>query len=200
MNKTKRFLAMALALVMIFALLPMPTASAASGKTWVSVWSTSPIDASLNDLGILDELAVPIGAVSNRMVIESTASGSQVRFVLSNEYSLVPMKIQACSVGRVIKSSTTDCVMNTLTARTVRVNGRSTFTIPAGKTVTTDPVTMKVTAGEKLCVNIYYNNVTAIRTSALSVLIPISASATPPTRTRLSPSLSSTRQTPDPTR
>ena len=69
MNKTKRFLAMALALVMIFALLPMPTASAASGKTWVSAWSTSPIDASLNDLGILDELAVPIGAVSNRMVI-----------------------------------------------------------------------------------------------------------------------------------
>ena len=167
MNKTKRFLAMALALVMIFALLPMPTASAASGKTWVSAWSTSPIDASLNDLGILDELAVPIGAVSNRMVIESTASGSQVRFVLSNEYSLVPMKIQACSVGRVIKSSTTDCVMNTLTARTVRVNGRSTFTIPAGKTVTTDPVTMKVTAGEKLCVNIYYNNVTAIRTIGL---------------------------------
>ena len=157
MNKTKKFLAMALALAMVFALLPMPTASAAIGSKWVSAWSTSPIDASLsdlNELGILEEVAVPIGAVSNRMVIESTASGSQVRFVLSNEYSLVPMKIQACSVGRVVKSSLTDCVMNTLTARTVRVNGRSTFTIPAGQTVTTDPVIMKVAAGEKLCVNI----------------------------------------------
>lgn len=170
MNKTKKFLAMALALVMVFALLPMPTASAAIGSKWVSAWSTSPIDASLsdlNELGILEEVAVPIGAVSNRMVIESTASGSQVRFVLSNEYSLVPMKIQACSVGRVVKSSLTDCVMNTLTARTVRVNGRSTFTIPAGQTVTTDPVIMKVTAGEKLCVNIYYKDVTAVRTIGL---------------------------------
>lgn len=167
MNKTKRFLALALALVMVFAMLPVSTASAASGSKWVSAWSTSPIDASLSELGILDELAVPVGAISNRMVIESTASGTQVRFVLSNEYSLVPMTVKACSVGRVVKSSLTDCVMNTLTARTVRVNGRSTFTIPAGGAVTTDPVIMKVTAGEKLCVNIYYKDVTAIRTIGL---------------------------------
>lgn len=167
MKKTKRFLAMALALVMIFAMLPVSTASAKSGSKWVSAWSTSPIDASLNELGILDQLAVPVGAISNRMIIESTASGTQVRFVLSNEYSLVPMNVKACSVGRIVKNDLTDCVMNTLTARTVKVNGRSSFTIPAGKTVTTDPVLMKVTAGEKLCVNIYYKDVTAIRTIGL---------------------------------
>ena len=105
MNKTKRFLALALALVMVFAMLPVSTASAASGSKWVSAWSTSPIDASLSELGILDELAVPVGAISNRMVIESTASGTQVRFVLSNEYSLVPMTVKACSVGRVVKAA-----------------------------------------------------------------------------------------------
>ena len=167
MKKTKKFLAMALALVMVIALLPLAPASAASDGKWVSAWSTSPIDASLSELGVLDELAVPVGAISNRMVIESTATGSQVRFVLSNEYSLIPMTVKACSVGKVIKSSLTDCFMDTHSAKTVKVNGRSSFTIPAGGVVTTDPVNFNVVAGEKLCVNIYYKNVTAIRTIGL---------------------------------
>ena len=150
MKKVKRLLSMALAIMMVFSLVPVSSASAASGSKWVSAWSTSPIDASLNDLDVLDELAVPVGAITNRIVIESTASGSQVRFVLSNEYGVFPMKISACTVGKMSGEFT----MNTLSDRTVRVNGRSTFTIPAGQTVTTDPVLMKVNAGQKLCVNI----------------------------------------------
>lgn len=163
MKKVKRLLSMALAIMMVFSLVPVSSASAASGSKWVSAWSTSPIDASLNDLDVLDELAVPVGAITNRIVIESTASGSQVRFVLSNEYGVFPMKISACTVGKMSGEFT----MNTLSDRTVRVNGRSTFTIPAGQTVTTDPVLMKVNAGQKLCVNIYYRDVTAIRTIGL---------------------------------
>lgn len=167
MKKARKVLAMALALVMVVALLPIASVSAESDGKWVSAWSTSPIDASLSDLGILDELAVPVGAISNRLVIESTATGSQVRFVLSNEFSPIPMTVKACSVGKVIDSSITDCVMKSGSAKTVRVDGRSSFTIPAGGVVTTDPVNFDVVAGEKLCVNIYYKNVTAIRTIGL---------------------------------
>ncbi len=167
MKKTKKLFAMLLSVVMLFGIMPIAGASAQSDTKWVSAWSTSPIDASLSELSILDELAIPVGAITNRLVIESTATGSQVRFVLSNEYSLVPMKIGACSVGKLSSLGISDCMMKVLSAKTVRVDGKASFTIPAGETVTTDPVSINVTAGEKLCVNIYYKDVTAVRTIGL---------------------------------
>jgi len=166
MNKMKKAFALLLAVILVIGLYPV-YASAEQGTKWVSAWSTSPLDASLSELGVLDELAVPVGAITNRIVLESTAAGSQVRFVLSNEYSRLPMTVGACSVGKPKDSALGDCYMKLLSAKTVKVNGRSSFVIPAGKTVTTDPVNIDVTAGEKLCLNIYYKNVTAIRTIGL---------------------------------
>lgn len=40
---------------------------------WVSAWSTSPIDASLSESGVLDRLGVAVTDVSARTAVQLTA-------------------------------------------------------------------------------------------------------------------------------
>ena len=42
---------------------------------WVSAWSTSPIDASLSESGVLDRLGVAVTDVSARTAVQLTAGG-----------------------------------------------------------------------------------------------------------------------------
>lgn len=46
---------------------------------WVSAWSTSPIDASLSESGVLDRLGVAVTDVSARTAVQLTAGGTHVR-------------------------------------------------------------------------------------------------------------------------
>ena len=46
-----------------------------SDRRWVSAWSTSPIDASLSETGVLDRLGVAVTDVSARTAVQLTAGG-----------------------------------------------------------------------------------------------------------------------------
>ena len=74
MKKVKKLISLTLVLLFVVTLIPT-TAGAGFFKEdktttvnedgkWVSAWSTSPISASLNDLGVLDKLGVPVSLVT----------------------------------------------------------------------------------------------------------------------------------------
>ena len=103
MKKVKKLISLTLVLLFVVTLIPT-TAGAGFFKEdktttvnedgkWVSAWSTSPISASLNDLGVLDKLGVPVSLVTSRVVIQPTASGSAVRLTFSNEFGNLPLTI-----------------------------------------------------------------------------------------------------------
>ena len=111
----KRFLACLLVVIALAGSLAAMPAAAAQPR-WVSAWSTSPVDASLSEIGALSGVSVPTVDVSNRVVVRPTLSGDQVRLVFSNEYSRFPLVISACSAGRSVRgdAAVSPCSMQTV--------------------------------------------------------------------------------------
>ena len=66
---------------------------------WVSAWSTSPIDASLSESGVLDRLGVAVTDVSARTAVLLTAGGTHVRLTLSNIFGVLPLHVAACTIA-----------------------------------------------------------------------------------------------------
>ena len=64
---------------------------------WVSAWSTSPVDASLSETGMLDRLGVAVMDVSARTAVQLTAGGTHVRLTLSNIFGVLPLHVAAYS-------------------------------------------------------------------------------------------------------
>ena len=161
----KRILTVLLTVVLVlgcFAAAPAQAAEAA--PHWVSAWSTSPVDASLSELGALSGVSVPVANVSSRVIVKPTLSGDQVRLVFSNEFSRYPLKISACSVGLAVGDGS---AVSARTLRAVRFCGRCSTIIPAGQCVTSDPVTISVEAGNFLAVTTYYCALSSMRTIGL---------------------------------
>ena len=162
----KRILACLLAAVMLCGWLGgLPAAAASPAPThWVSAWSTSPVDASLSDLGALSGISVPMANVSSRVVIQPTLSGDRLRLVFSNEHSKLPLVISACSVARSVGDGAS---VEACSLRKVRFHGFGCVVIPAGACVTSDPVVMTIAAGEPIAVTTYFRSLTAMRTIGL---------------------------------
>lgn len=159
----KRIVSFVLAILLLCSLLTVG-ASAAGREEWVSAWSTSPVRASLSELGCLDSLGVTLAAVTSRVAVTPTASGRQLRLVFSNEYGASPLTISECTVG-VTARDTRNVQLGSI--RKVTFSGKTLTTIPAGKTITSDPVKMTVTAGEKLTVTTYFRSLNTQRTIGL---------------------------------
>lgn len=176
MKKVKKLLCLALVCMFIVSLVPTsasalfswgnkPAGVDESKGEWVSAWSTSPVSASLNDLGVIDKLGVPVALATNRVVIESTASGSAVRFTFSNEYGNLPLTISASNVAKADPDNHKK--VDKSTRETLRFNGKTYVTIPAGQTVTSDPISMNVKAGEDIAITTYYRGLNVMRTIGL---------------------------------
>lgn len=164
MNKTRKILSVVLAIMLIVSIVPVGSAFADNDGKWVSAWSTSPIDASLNDLGLLDQIGVPIALASSRVTIQSTATGSQIRLTFSNQYGNLPLTISGCTVA---KATDDHRVIDKDSRETVRFGGKLIKIIPAGQVVTSDPIDIDVVAGEELTVTTYYRGLNVMRTIGL---------------------------------
>ena len=108
---------------------------------WVSAWSTSPIDASLSETGILDRLGVAVTDVSARTAVQLTAGGTHVRLTLSNVFGVLPLHVAACTVA-----------------------------IGADDARGIDPATLHTVtfaAGQTLTVTVFYRGINAMRTIGL---------------------------------
>lgn len=131
---------------------------------WVSAWSTSPIDASLSETGVLDRLGVAVTDVSARTAVQLTAGGTHVRLTLSNVFGVLPLHVAACTIAigaddaRGIKPDT---------LRTVTFGGEGHVRIAAGTSCTSDAAALPVTAGQTLTVTVFYRGINAMRTIGL---------------------------------
>lgn len=85
-----------------------------------------------------------------RQPLRLTAGGREVRLRLSNVLSPTPLELSAVTVG--LRSSGPAVRSNSL--RPVTVDGATSFVVPAGDDVTTDPVALTTAAGEDLLVSL----------------------------------------------
>lgn len=167
----KRILSLALAVLMAFSALfvggnivvtTAPEASAEETGKWIAAWGTGLTDVSFEQY---DNVSVIAGKVSVRIVLTPTASGTKVRFKLSNKYGKNPLKINRATVAKSSGGSTID----TKSVQRLYYNGEKTnFVIPAGKEIYTDPVDFPVTAHENIALSIYISEYQAFTTVGLS--------------------------------
>ena len=131
---------------------------------WVSAWSTSPVDASLSETGMLDRLGVAVMDVSARTAVQLTAGGTHVRLTLSNIFGVLPLHVAACTVAIGADDARG---IDPATLHTVTFGGRTHVRIGAGTSCTSDAAALPVTAGQTLTVTVFYRGINAMRTIGL---------------------------------
>lgn len=135
-------------------------------ENWVSAWSTSVIDVSIQELGEgVGMVGVPVVCVSSRVSIEPTMSGNKVRIVYSNEYGVLPLRIAASTVAQTDAENTKAIDTSTLTD--ITFSGKKSVAIPAGERMVSDAVDFEVIAGKRITINTFCRSVNVMKTVGL---------------------------------
>ena len=142
-------------------------ADASGGDGWVGAWSTSPVEFNLKKMLDMEWIKCDLGLrnLTFRTRIRPTISGEDVRITLSNEFGTGPLTIDTASVAKGYEKLPQ--AIKTWTRKNVTFNGQSSVTIPAGKTVTSDPVGMSVDALEYLTVSLFMKRTETMKTYGL---------------------------------
>lgn len=170
MKKTMRKLAAAvLGLCLLISGLWMAPvqADASGGDGWVGAWSTSPVEFNLKKMLDMEWIKCDLGLrnLTFRTRIQPTISGEDVRITLSNEFGTGPLTIDTSSVAKGYEKLPQ--AIKTWTRKNVTFNGQSSVTIPAGETVTSDPVGMSVDALEYLTISLFMKRTETMKTYGL---------------------------------
>ena len=136
-------------------------------ESWVGAWSTSPVEFNWKEMLNLGCIKKEYGIrnLTFRTRIQPTLSGSAVRITLSNEYGTGPLTVNSVTIARGYERLPQ--AIQTWTKQTVKFNGSSQVTIPAGETVTSDPIQMSVEALEYLTVSMYFKESANMKTYGL---------------------------------
>lgn len=142
-------------------------AEAADGGGWVGAWSTSPVEFNFKKMIEMDWIKCDVGLrnLTFRTRIQPTISGEDVRITLSNEFGTGPLTIDTISVAKGYEKLPQ--AVKTWTRKNVTFSGKSSVTIPAGETVTSDPVGLSVDALEYLTVSLYMKKTETMKTYGL---------------------------------
>ena len=142
-------------------------AEASSGDGWVGAWSTSPVEFNLKKMLEMEWIDCDFGLrnLTFRTRIQPTISGEDVRITLSNEFGTGPLTIDTISVAKGYEKLPQ--AVKTWTRKNVTFSGKSSVTIPAGETVTSDPVGLSVDALEYLTVSLYMKKTETMKTYGL---------------------------------
>ena len=132
--------------IFLFSLAPA-TYAAAAPDHWVGTWAAAPL-AAKNPSGTLG--AEGTDGTTLREIVHISLGGSTIRVVLTNEFGLEPLTVNAGSIaasagGGLIAGSTVPLTFN----------GSSTVTIPPGALIVSDPVPLKVAPLSDLAVSLY---------------------------------------------
>lgn len=165
----RRILSVFLVVVLMCVSLICPQAQAKtlSEDGWVGAWSTSPVEFNLKKMLHLDFLPCEAGLknLTFRTRLQPTISGSQIRFTLSNEFGTGPLTIDAVTVGRGYEALPQ--ALKPFSKKNVTFGGSKKVTIPAGETVTSDPVKMSVDALEYVTISLYMKETAHMKTYGL---------------------------------
>lgn len=131
--------------VVVFVWQAPPTAQAPAepprGSHWVASWATA-------------SLARPSPRFSNqtlRQIVYPTLGGSRVRVVLSNVFGTAPLRIGQVAVGLAGEQG----VLRSGSVQPVAFAGATSADIPAGATLTSDSVDLRVGSLQGLIIDVY---------------------------------------------
>lgn len=140
---------------------------ASGGDGWVGAWSTSPVEFNLKKMMDMEWIKCDVGLynLTFRTRIQPTISGQDVRLTLSNEFGTGPLTIDTISIAK--GYDRLPQMVKTWTRKNVTFQGQTSVTIPAGETVTSDPVGMSVEALEYLTVSLFMKRTETMKTYGL---------------------------------
>ena len=158
---------LAVLLVGLCVFIPPVQAASTENSGWVGAWSTSPVEFNLKKMMNLDFIKCEAGLknLTFRTRLQPTISGSQIRFTLTNEFGTGPLTIDTVTVGRGYEKLPQ--ALKPFTKKNVTFNGSKKVTIPAGETVTSDPVKMSVDALEYITISLYMKETANMKTYGL---------------------------------
>jgi lysophospholipase L1-like esterase len=132
--------------LVLFCLFCLPqNAIAAPPDHWVGTWATSPV-AMPNTEGIF-------GAADTtyREIVHISLGGSRVRIILSNEFGIDPLTINAASIAL----RTTGNEIDPASANALTFGGRPSITIPPGALAVSDPANLKLSSFADVAVSLF---------------------------------------------
>jgi len=133
---------------------------------WVTTWGTAEEKCAIgNNTSAMPKMNLQDTTV--RQIIRVTSDGSQIRFRLSNQYGESDVEVKSMHVAKQSKDALADGTgfgtakadMSTIITSTdteVTVGGSSSFVIPKGKVIVTDPVDFDVDALDNIAVSMYF--------------------------------------------
>lgn len=136
-----------------------------SNDNWVGAWSTSPVNVNLKTLGNLIDTELPLKSITFRTRIQPTISGDKIRLTLSNKYGDKDLTIDSMTVAK--GSCTNARTIKSCTKKTVTYKNNKTIVIPAGQTIKSDPIDLKVNAFDYVTTSIYINDLSKVKTMGL---------------------------------
>jgi len=119
-----------------------------AGEHWVATWAASPqapIAGNLSERGFADQTV--------REIVDASAGGAMVRVRLSNAFGARPLRIAGASVARQREGAE----LAPGSVRALSFAGRRSVVIPAGGSVASDPVVLRVGPGTHLAVSLHLN-------------------------------------------
>lgn len=124
---------------------PEPTNTSAKTK-WVAAWGAAMLKAGNDHLPKKNDLA----GSTVRQQIRVTTGGDVIKLTFSNEYGDKALTLDAVTIAKLVKPSSSD--IDTSTLVNVTFGGKKSVTIAAGKTVTSDEIKISFEALEDLAV------------------------------------------------
>ena len=118
---------------------------------WVATWGTSPEPLVSGQSGF-NPPSIGLANNSVRQVLRVSIGGDTLRMRFSNEYTNVPVKINAVNIA----VSTGAGVIDTNTIRNFKFNGADSVTMPANGYVWSDGIAFPLTPGLKVEVTIWF--------------------------------------------
>lgn len=144
-----------------FSAAPRVTAISETEK-WVAAWGTAPAEVDMNGMSVVGSL---VGDVTVRVVLTPTASGEKFRIKLSNHYGTQPLRIQNITVAYSKKNTRID--VSSLKYITFN-DGAPDVTVAPGDYIYSDPVSLRITAGEPIAISMFINEYQDVGTMGLS--------------------------------
>ena len=117
-------------------------------KNWVATWTASPQPP---EPPFINPNPASFSNQTIRQIVHVSLGGSTVRLRLSNEFGRTPLRVGELRVAHHLAGASTVPGSD----RPVTVGGQTTFTIPAGAPLLSDPVDIRVPALSNLVVSMY---------------------------------------------
>ena len=120
----------------------MSNLSSSEKTKWIASWGCAVLTPGENEIPKNPSLK----GSTLRQQIRPTVGGEKLRLVISNEYGSTPLKIDSMTIAMLTSPKSYKVELDTETA--VTYNGKTSFSVPAGKRITTDVIDFEF---EALC-------------------------------------------------